>query len=119
LIAILSTTYASLEEKKVVLYINEILKLRSSLEYEKRASGLVSAFPPWNIFPLILSPFYFFIKDTRKFNEIVCHICYFPVLILIVIIFIIGNLIVLPLAYFKGILVKLQFLFNKKVEVTM
>ena len=35
LIAILSSTYALLERKKLVLYINEILKLRSSLEYDK------------------------------------------------------------------------------------
>lgn len=35
LIAILSRTYALLEEKKLVLYINEILKLRPSLEYDK------------------------------------------------------------------------------------
>ncbi|CAI2366954.1 unnamed protein product [Moneuplotes crassus] len=117
LIAILSTTYAQLDEKKVVLYINEILKLRSSLEYEKRTSGLISAFPPWNFFPLILSPFYFIIKDTRKFNEVVCHICYFPVLFLATIIFIVINCVILPLTYFKGVLVKLQFIFNKKVEV--
>lgn len=56
LIAILSSTYALLEEKKLVLYINEILKLRSSLEYDRKATGLVSTFPPWNFFPLILSP---------------------------------------------------------------
>jgi hypothetical protein len=35
LIAILSSTYALLENKKLVLYINEILKLRSTLEYDK------------------------------------------------------------------------------------
>ena len=35
LIAILSSTYAQLEDKKLVLYINEILKLRNTLEYDK------------------------------------------------------------------------------------
>jgi hypothetical protein len=36
LIAILSSTYAMLEQKKLVLYINEILRLRPSMEYDKR-----------------------------------------------------------------------------------
>lgn len=38
LIAVLSSTYANLEEKKLVLYINEILHLRSSLEYNENYS---------------------------------------------------------------------------------
>ena len=35
LIAILSSTYTQLEDKKLVLYINEILKLRNTLEYDE------------------------------------------------------------------------------------
>jgi len=74
LIAILTSTYGLFEQKKLVLYINEILRLRQSLEYHSKSSGLVSASPPWNIFPLVLSPLYFIMNDTRKLNEIVCHI---------------------------------------------
>ena len=119
LIAILSSTYALLEEKKLVLYINEILKLRSSLDYDKKATGLVSAFPPWNIFPLIFSPFYFVKGDTTKLNNIVFHICYIPVMTLIIIVFLIFNILLLPLAYIKGCIVKFQIIFNKKVEAPL
>jgi hypothetical protein len=87
LIAILSSTYAMLEEKKLVLYINEILRLRQSLEYDPRASGLTSAPPPWNIFPLLLSPFYFIRSDTVSFNEVVCHIDYIPIMVILTIVF--------------------------------
>ena len=118
LIAILSSTYAMLENKKLVLYINEILKLRSSLEYNERASGLISAFPPWNIFPLLLSPLYFVKKDTRKLNTVVCHVCYVPVMLTITICFVIYNLLLLPITYLKGVLVKLQLLFSRKVETS-
>mmetsp|Transcript_8018 Transcript_8018/g.7094 ORF Transcript_8018/g.7094 Transcript_8018/m.7094 type:complete len:848 (+) Transcript_8018:309-2852(+) len=117
LIAILSSTYAKLEEKKLVLYINEILKLRSSLEYDARASGLISAFPPWNVFPLLFSPLFFFMKNTRKLNEFICYISYIPIMCVVSILFIVLNIVILPLAYFKGVLVKFQFLFNKKVEI--
>jgi hypothetical protein len=74
LIAILSTTYANLEEKKLVLYINEILRLRQSLEYHPLASGLISAPPPWNVFPLLLSPLYFFFPNTTTLDNVICHI---------------------------------------------
>lgn len=53
LIAILAGTYALLEKQKLVLYINEILKLRPSLQYDQVGSGLVSTFSPWNFFPLV------------------------------------------------------------------
>jgi hypothetical protein len=116
LIAILSSTYALLEDKKLVLYINEILKLRASLEYDNRASGMVSTFPPWNFFPLILSPFHFILTDTVAFNEVVCHICYVPVMVVITIVFIVLNIFLIPLAYMKGIFTKAQFLFSSKLE---
>lgn len=119
LIAILSSTYAALEEKKLVLYINEILKLRSSLQYNKHASGLVSTFPPWNFFPLVFAPFYFIKKDSRKLNNVVFHITYIPVAFLLALVFLIAHVILIPFAYCKGILIKFQFLCDKKSERPM
>jgi hypothetical protein len=77
---------------------------------------MISTFPPWNFLPLILSPFYFILTDTVAFNEVVCHICYVPVMVFVTIVFIVCNILIIPLAYFKGIFTKIQFLFNSKIE---
>jgi hypothetical protein len=59
LIAILAKTYSALEEKKLVLYINDILKLRPMMEYNSNCSALVASFAPLNIISLVFSPFFF------------------------------------------------------------
>ena len=116
LIAILSSTYAQLEDKKLVLYINEILKLRPASEYDRRCSSLVSTFAPWNIIALIFTPAIMFTKDPIKLNLALFHIEYIPVFILLFIIYLIGNVLILPFAYLKGIYVNLQQSWSNKVE---
>jgi len=58
-------------------------------------------------------------SKTKKLNNIVCHISYLPVMIVVTVLFIILNIIVLPFAYFKGIIVKIQFLFNGISELSV
>jgi hypothetical protein len=117
LIAILSSTYAMLEDKKIVLYINEILRLRSSLEYDENCSSLVSTFPPYNGITLAVSPFIMMKKNSSKVNNILFHIEYLPLLLLISMFYIGLNLVLLPFAYLKGIYVTLQQAWNNKIEV--
>ena len=62
LIAILSSTYARLEDQQLVLYINEILLLRPTLEYDRNYSGLIATFAPWNVFAVIGSPLFISVK---------------------------------------------------------
>ena len=119
LIAILSSTYAILEEKKLVLYINEILKLRNVIEYHHTCGGLTSAAPPWNVFGLIASPIYVLKSDTRKLDKIILLINYIPILVGTVFIFIFINLLLLPLTYVKNIVIKFQFIFDKRLETTV
>ena len=119
LIAILSSTYALLEDKKLVLYINEILKLRPSLEYDKGSSALVSTFPPWNIIALFFSPAISFAKNAETLNLILFHIEYIPLLILLFIVYLAGNILLIPLAYIKGIYVNLQQSWSKKVKASV
>ena len=114
LVAILTNIYQNLESKRFVLYISEILKLKSSHCYDKRASGLISTPPPWNIFPLLLSPLYFLRIDQVKLNAFVLHVWYVPVLLIATLVFITVNLAIFPFAYFKGVAIKAQFLFYRK-----
>ena len=103
LVAILSSTYALLETKKMVLYINEILKLRNSLEYDRNCSSLVSSFPPWNLISLVFLPLIMIFKSPVYINNIVFHLNYIPLLLLVSVAYICSNAILLPFAYIKGI----------------
>ena len=116
LIAILTNTYSLLENKKLAWYINEILKLRSTLEYDEYCSSLVSAFAPWNIFAVFFIIPIVFKKNSQKFNTVLFHIEYIPLLVLLFILYLVLNLILLPFAYLKGCLIQLQWLKNKKIE---
>ena len=114
LVAILTTTYTNFEAKKFVLYISEILKFRSSQDYDKRASGLTSSPPPWNLLSLLMSPFYFTKVNQVKLNTFVLHVCYIPVLLITTLIFIAFNFFIIPFAFLKGIAIKVQFIFYRK-----
>ena len=114
LVAILTSVYSNLETKKFVLYISEILKFRSSQDYDKRASGLTSSPPPWNLLSLLMSPFYFTKVNQVKLNTFVLHVCYIPVLLITTLIFIAFNFFILPFAFLKGTAIKVQFIFYRK-----
>ena len=118
LIAILSSTYALLEGKKVVLYINEIIKLRSSLEYNEKCSSLISTFPPWNVIAVIMSPFIMIKPNPVGANRILLHIEYIPMLILLILMYIAINILLVPLAYLKGVIIHISLLMNKRIEKT-
>ena len=119
LIAILSNTYSQLEDSKLVLYILEILKLRSELEYDEKCSALVSTFPPLNIVSSMFIPGVLVSKNSKYLNEILFHIEYIPIMILLLILYIILNILLIPLAYIKGIYVNLQQLWNNKIEISI
>ena len=114
LIAILSTTYAILDERKLVLYINEILRLRNTMDHDKRYSALVSSFSPWNGFVLPFVPFFVVKRDTQTLNRVLLHVEYFPIVVLLTIFFIIGNFLVIPFAYLKGVFLKIVHLGSKR-----
>ena len=65
LIAILTNTFQELSVRTNILFLSEILKLRTILEYDEDYGALVSTFPPWNVFVLPSIPFYLTKKDTK------------------------------------------------------
>ena len=119
LIAVLSSNYALLESKKLVLYINEILALRNMLEYDKNWSAIVSTFPPFSIIATAFTPFIIFTKKSEKLSSILFHIEYIPFLSLITPIYIALNLILIPFGYIKGNFLNLQQICRKKMEISI
>ena len=76
----------------------------------------MSTFPPYNVIALIFSPFIMLNKQPYSANLILLHIEYFPLLILLTSTFLALNLIIIPIAYIKGIYVNVQQLFNTKIK---
>lgn len=119
LVAILSSTYALLEDKKMVLYINEILKLRNTLEYDRNCSSLVSSFPPWNVISIILMPLIIIIKRPVHINNILFHLNYLPLFVLVSAAYLASNALLLPVAYIKGVYVTLQQIWTSNQETNI
>lgn len=111
LIAILASTYAILEAKKLVIYINEILKLRPMMEYNSNCSSLVASFAPLNIISLLFSPFFFIKKKTKVLNNVNFCTEYIPVMLVISVFYILVNILLLPFVWLKSVFIKLQMLF--------
>lgn len=106
-IAILSSTFAYYENKQLGLYYEVIIALFPSMEYDEKYGAVVCAQPPFN---LMILPFWwvtvFPLNDSflRSYNTFLCHLLYLPVGLVITTCFTLGNLILMPLAYFKHIL---------------
>ena len=110
LIAILADTYSLYKSQELVLYINEILMLRPSMEYNSNCSALVSTFAPLNLIPFVFSPLFFIKKKTKTLNNVVLCLEFIPVMIIISVFYLAISLVLLPFTYIKAIFVKFQIM---------
>ena len=78
LIAILSTTYSLILEKKDGLYIQEVIFHMQRYSYDSRYSSLVSAVVPFNIFFIPVTPLILSFQSAR-FNKWMHHVQYTPI----------------------------------------
>ena len=74
------------------------------MEHDTKYSSLISWMPPLFLLNWAISPFLFLSKQPSKLNTIILHIEYLPVLASIFILYAIGNLVLLPICYFKMVL---------------
>jgi len=68
LIAILSTTYSSLNMVKNGLYMRKVIQYRQRYNYDRYYSSIVYAPPPLNLISMFFLPFLALRKS--KYNEI-------------------------------------------------
>ena len=106
LIAILTNTQAGLEANKLVLYVREILNIRNKMEYNKRYSALVSSFSPWNGVLIPVLPIFLLARDSRSINSLMLHVEYIPIVYALTLVFLIGNLLLMPFAYLHALFLK-------------
>ena len=98
LIAILSATYAQLNDVKNGLYLRRVILMRKYYNYDKYYSSIVFTPPPFNIFSFIIMPFVVCKRSTRL-NSIFNVIEYTGIGICAVLGFIAMSLILWPFTY--------------------
>ena len=103
LVAILADIYTILQLQAKGLHSRQILLMRSGYDDDPYYSSLVLLPVPLNIFMIPFIPFIILFK-SKKLNQALIYLCYFPVLVLSMLTFTVGNLIFMPIAYFITIL---------------
>ena len=107
LIAILSNTYANLNDLKNALYLRKVLFLRQRYDYHRLYSAILFGIPPLNVFSLFCTPFIIHYK-SRKFNRIILICQYILIGVVSIVLFAIGSLLIQPIAYLLLIFQKLR-----------
>ena len=109
LIAIMSDAYAALSEVRTGLYWGFVIKEMPKIAYDAHY-GTLSMFPfifTW--VSLLAVPFLYCIKDRRALkliNNICFNIVYFPMALVLLLIFVTVNALLMPFAYMKTLIHK-------------
>ena len=113
LIAIMSDTYSSLSEVRTGLYWAQVIKEMPKLAHDKYY-GSLAMFPfPFGWLSIISMPFLLCSNNKdwlESVNNVFMHIVYFPVMLVLLVIFITVNLVLIPIAYLKTIAHKIALL---------
>jgi len=120
IIAILSTTFSTLEPKSLALYYDGVIEAMPQYQYDKFYGALICSFPPVN---LLICPFMFcftYSKNEyflRRLNRTLLHIVYFPVALIIYAIFLPLSTLLIPFAYLFSLFQKgRRLLIDKKTD---
>lgn len=109
-IAILSSTFASYEDKGLGLYYEAVIKKFANLKYDDQYGYIACGAPPSNIivFVMFWVQVSFFNGSSpelrKKFNEVVCIMIYLPYGLIMTMIFTFLGIIITPIAYIYQIL---------------
>lgn len=110
IIAILSNTYNVFDPKSNGLYLSKILSTRDELLYDENYGAFLSSMTPLNVTVLPFVPYGIIGKPNPKYNNFVMALQYILLMFLLFIGFIVISLLMLPIAYLKTLVVKLQIL---------
>ena len=126
IIAILSNVYDTYQPKSLALYYDGVIESIPMFKYNKEYGSLICGQPPFNalVFPFIWAYSYMDgTEKTRRYNQLLLNILYFPIAVALIGIFIAGNLAMLPFAYIWSILHKINIFFKdmqrSKLEMTL
>ena len=107
IIAILSSTYAYYENKKLGLYYSTLVSKFSLMQFDEKYGAICCAPPILNLILVVLWPISFIpcIRNNEeiliKYNYLLCYILYLPIAITFTVFFMVIDACLVPLAYFK------------------
>jgi hypothetical protein len=108
IIAILSNTYNMFDHRSKGLYLSKILNARDELQFNLHYGSILLTMTPLNVVVLPFIPYALFFQPSVKLNNLLMFAQYSILINVFFMIFIIGSVIMIPLAYLKGILVKVN-----------
>lgn len=115
-IAIQADTYSKLKAESLGIYYDGIIARIPIYEDDPRYGGLIVGTPPFNVFAILMIPFYVLVKDEQKLirvNDIFTKAMFAPIAIMITALFMAINLVLLPFAYVAAIIKKVKLLADK------
>lgn len=112
IIAILSNTYNIFDPKSNGLYLSKILSTRDELQHDENYSAFITALSPLNIIMLPFVPIFALFKPNPRLNTIVMKSQYLLLMLILFIAFNVISLILLPFAFLKSLIYKLQQVFK-------
>jgi hypothetical protein len=112
IIAILSNTYNIFDPKSNGLYLSKILSSRDELSYDENYGSFLSAMSPFNMVIMPLVPVAVFSPPSPQFNNFVMTVQYTLFIQIFFAVFVFVSLILLPLAFLKSLIFKIQQIFK-------
>lgn len=112
IIAILSNTYNMFDTKSTGLYLSKILNARDDMTFDENYGAFLLAMTPMNVVVLPFVPIALFSKPSTKMNTFITILQYSVFIVIIYAVFMIGSVILIPFAYLKTLLIKLQGFFK-------
>lgn len=100
-IAVIAVLYDAYSERRNVFQMLETLKIRSVTQADKNYSALISLPAPLNASLILLAPFLLTSSNPRKVNEFILSLAYIPVMFGVTLVFIVYNLLLVPLCFVK------------------
>lgn len=108
IIAILSNTYNQFDTKSTGLYLSKILNARDDMTFDENYGAFLLTMSPLNVIVLPFVPVALFRKPSIKLNSFVTLLQYMIFIFAILVIFLIGNAILTPLAFMQSLFIKFK-----------
>ena len=115
LIALFASKYTDLMKNMKAIMMNEALKIRHVTEADEMHSSLISGAFPLSGLNWITPAFMFWPRSPKIANEVILHIQYVPIMLIVTSLFIVYSLIIWPITYLKLIPHKFALIFKKNV----
>lgn len=104
---------------KLGLYYDGVLDAISNFKYDKKYGAMITAIPPFNVLMFFATPLFLLTKNPRKLRKInhtFTQITYSPIAVILIVIFVAGNICMLPFAYLFALLHKGKLCFMKRTH---